>query len=137
MELSRDVPPPSSPVPVSCNRRVPPPSRSRHSSLSTQKEQERPFAARIAEGAVTVTALGLANCALSASALAWGETWRPRRHRRRMDEWERKPDLGKYTPVSLWQKDPLSILSRVDRLPTARNYIINTFMLLKLFCRRL
>ena len=58
-----------------------------------------PTAERLVDGLLTITALGLASSLLASPAFAWGQTWRPRRHHRRLGEWERTPDLGKYTIV--------------------------------------
>ena len=68
-------------------------------SSENAKEPSRRSAERVVDGLLTVTALGLANSFISSPAFAWGQTWRPRRHHRRLGEWERTLDLGKYTPV--------------------------------------
>jgi len=56
---------------------------------------------QIGDTLLKISSLGLASSVIAQPAGAWGQTWRPRRHHRRLDEWEREPDLGKYSPVSL------------------------------------
>lgn len=81
-------------------QRVPP----LHASLPDDEEQQQehhPHLRRVNKGLLAIAALGVSSCTLSPPASAWGETWRPRRHHRRLGQWDRAPDLGKYTPVCL------------------------------------
>jgi hypothetical protein len=61
--------------------------------------QRIPSPRNIADTAVKISGIGVAASVLAQPAGAWGYTWRPRRHHRRMDEWQREPDLGKYSQV--------------------------------------
>lgn len=63
--------------------------------------QQRSKKGNITPGLLAIAAFGALHCACTQPAHAWGQTWRPRRHHRRMDQKEREPNLGKYTKVNI------------------------------------
>ena len=72
-----------------------------NSALKHPKEPEHSLRkTTVSSGILKLAALAALHCFCSQPAYAWGQTWRPRRHLRRLDQKERDPDLGKYTKVN-------------------------------------
>ena len=76
-----------------------PPAGSCEQKQGHQRGHEPPDPARIVQVFFASTAAAAASSILAQPAGAWGHTWRPRRHHRRLDEWQREPDLRKYSKV--------------------------------------
>lgn len=70
---------------------------------SVRPEEIYPRPDLILKGFYTVAAIGVASWIITQPAGAWGLRWRPRRHHRRLDEWYREPDLGRYSQVHALQ----------------------------------
>ena len=63
---------------------------------------QAPKPSQVVRAVLAVTSMSTLSCLIAEPAGAWGVAWRPRRHHRRLGEWGRQPDLGRYSKVDVY-----------------------------------